>query len=120
MTDAAFPWRSDAAGRTAVADVDAHVLQMIELLLFTEPGERVMRPEFGGGVRRLVFGAASPEVASALQFVIQAGMDRWLGDIVRVEKLSVEAEDAALRVDLTYVILATGEQRTATFDRSVG
>ena len=119
MTNAAFPWRFDAAGRTATADLDAHVLQMIELLLFTEAGERVMRPDFGGGVRRLVFGASSPEVASALQFVIQAGMERWLGDIVRVEKLAVEAEDAALRVELSYVILATGEQRTATFDRGV-
>lgn len=119
MTDAAFPWRFDSAGRTAVADLDAHIRQMIELLLFTEAGERVMRPELGAGVRRLVFGAASPEVASALQFVIQAGMERWLGDIVRVESLSVESEDAALRVELSYAILRTGEQRTATFERGV-
>jgi uncharacterized protein len=119
MTNAAFPWRFDAAGRTAVADLDAHILQMIELLLFTEAGERVMRPDFGGGVRRLVFGAASPEVASALQFVIQAGRERWLGDIVQVEKLSIEAADAALRVELSYLVLSTGEQRTATFERVV-
>src|SRR3954467_13939188 len=100
--DIAFPWRFDVTGRTAQASLDDHIRQMIELLLFTEAGERVMRPDLGAGVRRLVFGAASPEVASALQFVIQAGLERWLGDIVRVDRLAVEAIDASLQVELSY------------------
>lgn len=117
--DIAFPWRFDAAGRTAQASLDDHIRQMIELLLFTEAGERVMRPDLGAGVRRLVFGAASPEVASALQFVIQAGLERWLGDIVRVDGLTVEAIDASLQVELRYTVIRTGEERTTAFVRSV-
>jgi len=119
MNNVAFPWRFDTSGHTAGADLDAHVVQMLELLLFTEAGERVMRPELGTGVRQLVFGAASAEVATALRFVIQAGIERWLGDVVRIESLSVEAEDATLRVELAYAVLRTGEVRTATFDRNI-
>ncbi len=118
MSVPAFPWRFDAVGRTAEPTTDDHVRQMIELLLFTEAGERVMRPELGSGVRRLVFGAASPEVASALQFVIQAGLERWLGDLVRVDHLAVDAVDASIHVDLRYTVLRTGEERDAAFDRN--
>ena len=114
----AYPWRFDALGRTARSGLEAHVREMIEQLLFTDPGERVNRPDVGSGVRRLVFGPASPEVASAVRFVIQAGLERWLGDVLRIEALDVLSEDATLTIDLSYTVLATGETRTERFERS--
>ena len=46
--DFAYPFRVDVRGRTAAAaSYDDHVHDMIEQLLFTSPGERVMRPDFG-------------------------------------------------------------------------
>ena len=56
----AFPLAFDGTGRTALADRDAHIRQMIEQLLFTEPGERVMRPTFGCALLQLVFAPNSP------------------------------------------------------------
>jgi len=113
-----FPWSFDASGGTHRSDLEPHVREMIEQLLFTDPGERVNRPDLGSGVRRLVFSPNSPEVASALQFVIQAGLERWLGDVLRVEALDVRSEDATLVIDLSYMVLASGESKTVRFERS--
>ena len=47
-----FPFTLDERGRSAVTDADDHIRDMIHLVLFTAPGERVNRPEFGCGVTR--------------------------------------------------------------------
>ena len=46
----AFPYSFDSTGRTAQDDLPSHVNDMIELILFTSPGERVNLPTFGCGV----------------------------------------------------------------------
>jgi Bacteriophage baseplate protein W len=116
--DIAFPFRTDGRGRTADAGYDEHVREMIEQLLFTSPGERVMRPDFGCGLLDLVFAPNSPEFASALQLSIQASLQRWLGDVIDIESLDVVSEDNLLRVHLGYVVRPTGTRRTDTFERS--
>ena len=113
--DLAFPLHFDAHGRSAGAPRDQHIRQMIEQLLFTSPGERVNRPDFGSGILQLVFAPNSPELAAALQFTIQAAMQQWLGDVVEVTRVNVESQDSTLSVTLDYVVLATGEQTSATF-----
>jgi phage baseplate assembly protein W len=117
VADVAFPFHFDGHGRTAAPTYAGHVRDMIELLLFTSPGERVNRPDFGSGLLAMVFSPNSPEVAGALQFSAQAALQRWLGDVIQIEALSVTAEDAKLEVELTYTLLQTGEQRTDSFQR---
>lgn len=112
-----FPLGFDGRGRTARSDPDAHVREMIEQFLFTEAGERVNRPDFGSGLRQLVFGPATPEVAAALEHTVRAGLQQWLGDVIEVRRLGVEASDSTLRVELEYSLRHTGEERTATFER---
>ncbi|WP_370949865.1 GPW/gp25 family protein [Amycolatopsis sp. cg5] len=119
-TDLAFPFRADGRGRTADTGYDDHVRDMIEQLLFTSPGERVMRPDFGCGLLDLVFAPNSPEFASALQLSIQASLQRWLGDVIDIEALEVVSEDNVLRVHLGYVVRPTGTRRADTFERSGG
>jgi phage baseplate assembly protein W len=114
-TDIAFPFRIDRHGRTAGAGYDEHVRHLVELLLFTSPGERVMLPEFGCGLLDLVFEPNSPELAATLQLSVQASLQRWLGDVVRVQELTVESQDGAIRVHLSYVVPATGSVRTDVF-----
>ena len=65
-----FPFHFDGRGRTAATGDDDHVRDMIEQLLFTSPGERVNRPDFGSGLLQLVFAPNSPELAAALQFTV--------------------------------------------------
>jgi phage baseplate assembly protein W len=110
-----FPFQFDSRGRTADAGDDDHIRDMIEQLLFTSPGERVNRPDFGTGLLQMIFAPNSPELAAALQFTVQAALQQWLGDLIEVQELEVESDDAVLRVNLSYVVLRTGEQRTETF-----
>ncbi|WP_307867720.1 GPW/gp25 family protein [Umezawaea beigongshangensis] len=119
-TDIAFPFRVDGRGRTADTGYDEHVRDMIEQLLFTSPGERVMRPDFGCGLLDLVFSPNSPEFAAALQLSIQASLQRWLSDVIDVEALEVVSEDSELRVRLVYVVRPTGTRRTDVFERGAG
>jgi uncharacterized protein len=107
-----YPFAFDTRGRTAVTDDDDHIRDMIEQLLFTNPGERVNRPDFGSGVLDLVFAPNSPELAAALQFSMQAAVQQWLGDLIQVDSLEVLSEDATLRIELQYVVRRTGEVRT--------
>ena len=113
-----FPFHIAADGRTATTGDADHVRDMIELLLFTQPGERVMRPTLGTGLLRFVHAANSPELAAALQLTIQAALTQYLGDVVDVGDLRVEAIDAELRVTLAYALRTTGEARTDTFVRN--
>ncbi len=112
-----FPFHFDSRGRTAVTGDDDHIRDMIEEFLFTNPGERVNRPDFGSGLLQMVFANNSPELASALQFTVQAGLQRWLGDLIEVRSLKVSSEEATLRVDLQYVVRRTQEVRRGTFER---
>jgi Bacteriophage baseplate protein W len=110
-----FPLNFDGQGRTASTDDADHIRDMIEQLLFTSPGERVNRPDFGSGLMQLVFAPNSPELAATLQFTMQAALDRWLGDVIEVRSLEVTSRDATLNVDLSYAIRRTREERRDTF-----
>jgi uncharacterized protein len=115
--DIDFPLHFDDRGRTALTVPDDHVRDMIEQLLFTNPGERVNRPDFGSGLLQLVFAPNSPELASALQFTMQASVQRWLGDLIDLEDLEVQSEDAVLRVAVAYVVKRSGTRRIDVVQR---
>jgi uncharacterized protein len=118
MTQFPFPFLFDRQGRTAGADDTAHLRQMIEQVLFTNPGERVNRPDFGSGLLQLVHAPNSEVLAAALQANVHGSLQRWLGDVLTVEKLDVENVDNKLLVEVTYSALRTQELRTETFERS--
>lgn len=112
-----FPFHFDARKRTAVTGDGDHIRDMIEQLLFTNPGERVNRPDFGSGLLQMVFAPNSPELAAALQFTMRGALQRWLGDLIDLSELEVTAEDSTLRVLVSYVVRRTGEARTETFEK---
>lgn len=117
--DLDFPYHLDSRGRTAGTDRDDHVRDMIEQLLFTSPGERVNQPDFGSGLLQMVFAPNSPELATTVQFTLQAALQKWLGDLIAVRSLTVTAVDSTLTVDLSYVLRATSQIQNATFTRDV-
>lgn len=113
-----YPFYFDNRGRTAVTSDDDHIRDMIEQFLFTNAGERVNRPEFGSGLLQLIFAPNSQELAAALQFTVQAGLQRWLGDVIEVQAVEVTSQEATLRVHVKYLIRRTQETLVATFTRS--
>ena len=108
-----------AGGQTASTGDDEHIRDMIELVLFTSPGERVNRPDFGSGLLQLVFAPNSRELAAALQFTVQAALQRWLSDLIEVQALNVVNDDATLRVTVHYLVRRTNERSVAQFTRAV-
>jgi uncharacterized protein len=113
-----YPYHFDGRGRTATTTDADHVRDMIEQILFTMPGERVNRPDFGSGVLQLAFAPLSDELASATQFLVNGALQQWLGDVIAVEEVRVTRDDAALHVVVEYVIQRTGERRSDSFERA--
>lgn len=107
------PWHFDSRGRTAATTPNDHVRDMILQFFFTKPGERVNRPNFGGGLLHRVFEPNSTLTAAALEFNVRAGLQECLGDVIEVSALAVTACEEVLEVALDYRIRATGEIRTA-------
>ena len=114
-----YPFHFDNQGRSATANDDTHIKEMLEQLLFTNPGERVNRPDLGSGLQQLVFGPNSPELAAALQFTLQAAIQKWLGDLINLQGLSVTSEEAKLNIFISYVVRRTNEQQVAQFSQAV-
>lgn len=112
----AFPLRIGQAG-PSIAGRAAHVRQQIEQVLFTVPGERVFRPEFGAGVRALIF---EPN-ASALQQVTRQRLVAALADALQGEvdprtlEVEVGAEGAQLRIAIGYTLAAIGQREQQVF-----
>jgi uncharacterized protein len=109
----AFPFHVDERHRTATTGVDDHIRQLIEQLVFTSPGERVNRPTFGAGLQQLVFAPNSPELAAALQFLVQGALQQHLGDLIEVSSVEVDAIDSRLIVDVSYVARSTQQPASA-------
>lgn len=117
--DIDFPFHFDSRGQTARTSREDHVRDLIEQVLFTAPGERVNRPDFGSGLMQLVFGPASPEVASATQFLVQGALQQWLGEVIEVEDVAVRAEESTLAVTVVYRLRGSQQRQTARFEREV-
>jgi phage baseplate assembly protein W len=119
MIQIAYPLRIDGRGRTAYASQDDHIRQLIEQLLFTSPGERVNRPTLGTGLQQLVFAPNSQELATAVEFMIQGALQEFLGELVQVERVSVESQEAALRIAVQYVVRRSQQREVAQFTREL-
>lgn len=118
MPDIAFPYRIDARGRTAETPYATHIRDLIEALLFTTPGERVMRPTFGANLLASVFGPAGAEQAAVLNVLIQSSLQEHLRDLIEVRRVEVTADDSTLTALVAYDILETGQSRTDSFERA--
>jgi phage baseplate assembly protein W len=117
--DLRFPFQLDARGRTAQAGEDAHLRDLIEQVLFTAPGERVNRPDFGSGLLQLVFAPQSDELVATVQYLVRGALQQWLGDRIEVEGVEVQSEDGRLEVTVRYLVLKTQERQVAQMSRRV-
>lgn len=114
--DVAFPFGFDTSGRTAAAaDQDQHIRDLIEQVLLTAPGERVNRPTFGTGTGQLVFAPNSDTLAIAQQKLIQGGLQQWLSDLISVQSVQVENNNATLLITVRYTVIQTQRAQAAQF-----
>jgi phage baseplate assembly protein W len=111
-----YPFQVNARGRTGLTGRNDHVRDMIEQVLFTSPGERVNRPDFGCGLLQMVFGLTSDALISTVRYSVHGALQRWLGDIIEVQDVTVRQDDSRLSVQVVYVRLDSGEILTDNFE----
>lgn len=112
--DYAFPFRIDLASRQAsqAQGYERHVEQLIRQVLLTAPGERADLPEFGCGVRQLLFAPNSEPLAATAQILIQQSLRRWLAQHIDVQRVLVSAladapDGSQLLIRIEYVLRET-------------
>lgn len=115
----AFPFHVGNDGRTAqVSTLEEHVRDELIQLILTNPGERVFLPEFGAGVRRLVFENADETKSGLAKAVITQAISKWLGQRISLEDLTVSIQNETIEVAIKYKVTATGESKVMMFQRS--
>jgi phage baseplate assembly protein W len=116
-----FPFRIGPEGRAAtISSLSDHVRDEVIQLILTNPGERLFLPEFGGGVRRLVFENGGQTTEAMTKAMISQAIGRWLDQRVELEDLTVVSRDSTLTVDLVYRVAGTGDLRQLRFERKGG
>ena len=113
FTSILYPFAIDPGlGRLAEeTDYTQHIEQLIKQILFTAPGERVNRPDFGCGIKRLVFAPNDPVTASLAQVVIFQSLKRWMGDAIDIQDVKANAIDSRLEIKLAYFLKARQQRR---------
>ncbi|QAA81840.1 hypothetical protein EI546_08965 [Aequorivita sp. H23M31] len=90
---------------------DQHIIQMIRQVLFTNPGERINRPDFGCGIRRMVFAPNSDVSANLTQVIINQALQKYLGNVIEVNEVKVESIDERLEINIVFLIKATQQRK---------
>ncbi|RCV89151.1 GPW/gp25 family protein [Billgrantia montanilacus] len=110
-----FPYHFDGRERTSETSEEDHIRDLIEQLLFTNPGERVNRPDFGAGIYQLLFAPASTEQAATTEFMIRGALQQHLGQRIVVGDITAQAVDATIHLTIAYQILRSGASSSASF-----
>lgn len=121
--DILYPFAIDtASGQAAQTDYASHVDQMIRQVLLTDPGERVCLPDFGAGLRRLLFAPMNSSLDSTTKLIVTEALNEWLGSQITVQDVTVATQnsstgdqpvpgpplpDSAISVWITYVLIET-------------
>jgi hypothetical protein len=113
FTSIKYPIAIDAAlGRLAEeTNYAAHVEQMIKQVLFTNPGERIDRPDFGCGLKRMVFAPNSEVSASLAQVTVFEALTKWLSSVIEVSSVQVTAKEETLSIGIAYILKARQERK---------
>jgi uncharacterized protein len=109
------PLHVDGRARTASTDRADWLHDLIAAVLFTSPGERVHRPDFGSGLLQLVFAGASQESATTVQFLVMGSLQQWVGHLVEITEVLTAGAPDEIAVTVTYTERLTGVQRTEEF-----
>ena len=115
--DYTFPFRIDpVSGQAAQSPYGIHVDQMIRQVLLTSLGERADLPEFGCGLRQLLFAPNSDALLATTQLIVRRSLDRWLAGQIEVKDVQVSAGEGGdysqILVQIAYVLVETQSKQT--------
>jgi uncharacterized protein len=108
----AYPFAIDAGLGTLLEETDysRHVRQMMLQVLFTNPGERIDKPDFGCGLRRMVFAPNSVASANLMKVLINKSLTKYLGTLITLVSVDTQAVEGTLSVNIAYILKAKQEK----------
>jgi phage baseplate assembly protein W len=110
-----YPYTNGSTGAPKTSSAVDHLRELILQVLFTNPGERVNQPAFGVGVQQLVFAPNSDALRSSTQFLIQTGLQQWLGDRITINQVivsSIPGEEETVTIEIVYTVSATQQRQS--------
>lgn len=99
-----YPFHITQLGKTKITDLENHISQLIEQILFTLPGERVNRPTFGCGLRQLMFSPISQELLNIFRDDVNCSLETYLRDMITVNEVSVKLDNNSFKINIYYTI----------------
>jgi phage baseplate assembly protein W len=110
-----FPFQIGTEG-SMVSGRQEHIRELIEQVLFTNPGERVFRPHFGGGLRQIVFEPNTPQLSDMVKKRLISSLTEALYGEVDPSSLEVEltTEDEKLFITISYRLAKIGRHESHT------
>jgi uncharacterized protein len=104
----AFPPAASNSGDMATAAYETDIQQSIRIILGTAPGERVMRPDFGAGLKNLIFEPMNTTTAALAQYNVQKALIQWEP---RIDQITVtvtpQPANGSLLIDIRYRVRLT-------------
>ena len=119
MSYLAFPYRIGVDGATATGDLAAYIADLVRLVLETDPGERVNRPNFGGGLKQLIFAGMDAQMLAAAETLLRGALLQWLGDAITIETLTITSRESGAVITLRYVVTHTQQAVTQTIHQGL-
>jgi phage baseplate assembly protein W len=118
VATAAMPWLIDNTGSTQLVNRRVRIRQLLFNWLFTRPGERLFRPQFGAGAMALVFEDGA-QVEQTLINIMQSSLTEELGDLIEVLAVTSQREAGAVRVTVKYRFSAPGTEQGEEFTENL-
>jgi phage baseplate assembly protein W len=109
-TSLGFPYHVNDLAQTATSTGDENLRAKIVQIVLTSPGERVNLPDFGCGLRDLVFDPNNEILAATTEFAISKALQQWLSDDIIVESVNVSnsaenprISEGELQIEVVYL-----------------
>src|SRR6058998_2763443 len=113
----AFPPRVEADGAIAEAVFEEDIRQAIRIIIFTNRGERLLRPDFGAGLNEFLFEPVNTTTMALIETRVREALITWEAriDVLQVTVTSDRSERNKLLIDLTYRVRATNTQHNLVY-----
>ncbi len=113
----AFPPRVEADGTIAEAVYEEDIRQAIRIIIFTNRGERLMRPDFGAGLNEFIFESINTTTMALIETRVREALITWEPriDVLDVTVTSDASERNKLLIDLNYRVRATNTQHNLVY-----
>ncbi|MCG9967139.1 GPW/gp25 family protein [Pelotomaculum terephthalicicum JT] len=114
-----FPFRIDSSGRVAQTSGPEKLKENIKHILLTGIGERVMRRDYGGGLRQLVHDPNNDALRAIVQHQIAKSIGQW-EPRVQVQGVTVTQKDGMFSIEILYVIGHTQQLQSLSVPIGLG